>query len=442
MQGINEIPDEGNRHSDQGLANKEIHLDFQTFVHNGIKKLDKGSVVASLEYKKNNKKHKIEFIFGGFNKGHGEIINPKIEIKINKNSCVVPSRAKFEKSNHSLKFRSNGINGWQMIKLKDSEVGDLENLLTIDEEEIYLPSVNKTDENFLSFWFNTPQKKLGKGSVETIERVRPIGVDTEYSSMWDCIEVNGTTVTIKDFPQLPDYNSEKTVFVNNRELDVEWARFFIVVIVWRIILSTLMVEKQDEDSDNSRKHIGSRKDCSESFAAALFNFLPPTSDYRPKRPVDINPHAVSDALMAEKLEVPWHVISSATAALNAGKHIIFTGPPGCGKTHLARLISQIGSAKSPLMSTASQAWSTDEVIGKYMPNVEGTGLEFKYGFFLRALKSHQWLVIDEINRCDIDNCFGELFTVLSGQSVSIPFEKKSDEGIFKPIRIDVGGDSE
>jgi len=39
------------------------------------------------------------------------------------------------------------------------------------------------------------------------------------------------------------------------------------------------------------------------------------------------------------------------------------------------------------------------------------------------------LVIDELNRADIDKAFGQLFTVLSGQSVQLPYTKDNNEEV-------------
>jgi MoxR-like ATPase len=180
----------------------------------------------------------------------------------------------------------------------------------------------------------------------------------------------------------------------------------------------------------------------------FYSNIPAPNDYIPTRPVDINAHELYNEIGENGLTIPWHVISSAATALNAEKHIIFTGPPGCGKTKIASIIGRYVSKCKPLMVTASQAWTTDEIIGRYMPNLDARGLTFKAGFFLQALEDKRWLIIDEINRCDIDNCFGELFTVLSGHSVTLPFEKEIDTAgeqenfmVSTPVRIVVGQDN-
>jgi len=46
---------------------------------------------------------------------------------------------------------------------------------------------------------------------------------------------------------------------------------------------------------------------------------------------------------------------------------------------------------------------------------------------------NQALVIDEINRANIDKAFGQLFTVLSGQKVQLPFTKGEEDKEVKII---------
>ncbi|MDX6452573.1 MAG: hypothetical protein QOH16_2622 [Gaiellaceae bacterium] len=135
---------------------------------------------------------------------------------------------------------------------------------------------------------------------------------------------------------------------------------------------------------------------------------------------------LESAVAVRGLRIPSDVLANVLAALGSRKHIILTGPPGTAKTTLAEIVASVaaeaGLCAGYTLTTATADWTTYETIGGLKPDRD-KGLSFQEGHFLEAIRRNQWLVIDELNRSNFDRAFGQLFTVLSGQAVELPYER-------------------
>ncbi len=128
--------------------------------------------------------------------------------------------------------------------------------------------------------------------------------------------------------------------------------------------------------------------------------------------------AVRAAAEESGLKLPDSVYAGLIAALASGKHLVISGPSGSGKSTLALAIAkaavQAGRSEGAALATASPDWTAHDTVGRV---AEGG---FSQGHVLAAAGKKKWLLIDEIDRAQLDRALGALSSFLGGLPLSLP----------------------
>lgn len=136
--------------------------------------------------------------------------------------------------------------------------------------------------------------------------------------------------------------------------------------------------------------------------------------------------------LVDDVELQATVHRVGTAHLVAGKNLALYGKPGTGKTYNARQLTERGFEASADIMTAHAEVTNYDLVGGFAPGVDtddtdaddNTQIDWQSspGTLTKAAQDCEtslaqtghphWLLIDELNRANLDQAFGDIFTLL------------------------------
>lgn len=170
-------------------------------------------------------------------------------------------------------------------------------------------------------------------------------------------------------------------------------------------------------------------------------------------PGELAPYTVDDVMRDAFLE--RSAVETILASLKRRKNVILQGPPGVGKSFLARRLAYalVGAeaADNVQMVQFHQSYAYEDFIQGWRPSGKG-GFELRNGVFFEFCRRAQSrpgephvFVIDEINRGNLSKVFGELLLLVEGDkrgatfAIPLTYAESATDTFYIPENVYVIG---